>query len=88
MARPVRVAGWLTALLLALVCVVLPLGSAPKTALAYETVSGAGSTWVQIALDQWRADIAHHEAAVLEQAHAIAMQSVPPRVASSGDRGR
>jgi phosphate transport system substrate-binding protein len=23
------------------------------------TVTGAGSTWVQIALDQWRADIAH-----------------------------
>ena len=25
---------------------------------SYPTVSGAGSTWVQIALDQWRADIA------------------------------
>ena len=24
------------------------------------TVTGAGSTWVAIALDQWRADIAQH----------------------------
>ena len=27
-------------------------------AASYPTVLGAGSTWVQIALDQWRADIA------------------------------
>lgn len=32
----------------------------PSTVMAIgPTVSGAGSTWVQIALDQWRADIAH-----------------------------
>jgi phosphate transport system substrate-binding protein len=43
----------------ATVAVLLPAGAGLKTALAYETVSGAGSTWVAIALDQWRADIAH-----------------------------
>jgi phosphate transport system substrate-binding protein len=32
--------------------------SAPAAAGSYPTVLGAGSTWVQIALDQWRADIA------------------------------
>jgi phosphate transport system substrate-binding protein len=30
----------------------------PAAAVSYPTVLGAGSTWVQIALDQWRADIA------------------------------
>ncbi len=32
--------------------------SAPAAAASYPTVLGAGSTWVQIALDQWRADVA------------------------------
>jgi phosphate transport system substrate-binding protein len=32
--------------------------SSPAAASSYPTVLGAGSTWVQIALDQWRADIA------------------------------
>ncbi len=55
-----RAASWLVAMLLATVAVLGPAGFGPTTAVASgPTVDGAGSTWVAIALDQWRADIAH-----------------------------
>src|SRR4051812_27885087 len=38
------------------VSVVLPIAAAP--AFADASIDGAGSTWSQIALDQWRADVA------------------------------
>ncbi|MFE2344567.1 phosphate ABC transporter substrate-binding protein PstS, partial [Streptomyces sp. NPDC059431] len=44
------------ALLLAALTVVLP-GAAPAAAESYVPVSGAGSTWSQNALDQWRANV-------------------------------
>ncbi|MFB6579341.1 phosphate ABC transporter substrate-binding protein PstS [Streptomyces sp. NPDC056402] len=44
------------ALLLAAVAVALP-GAAPAVAESYVPVSGAGSTWSQNALDQWRANV-------------------------------
>jgi phosphate ABC transporter phosphate-binding protein len=43
--------------LLALACAALNV-AVPSVARASVTVTGAGSTWVQIALDQWRADVA------------------------------
>lgn len=47
------------ALFAALASVGVAVPSSPHAAAAsYPTVLGAGSTWVQIALDQWRADIA------------------------------
>src|SRR5262245_18613722 len=42
----------------ALVAGLLGLSSLPAVAAIGPTITGAGSTWVQIALDQWRADIA------------------------------
>lgn len=44
------------ALLLAAVAVALP-GAVPAAAESYVPVSGAGSTWSQNALDQWRANV-------------------------------
>ncbi|MFE6840082.1 phosphate ABC transporter substrate-binding protein PstS [Streptomyces sp. NPDC057705] len=44
------------ALLLAAVALALP-GAAPAAAESYVPVSGAGSTWSQNALDQWRANV-------------------------------
>src|SRR5205807_2104590 len=35
-----------------------------------------------------RADVAHDDLAVLEQAHAVAVQAVPRRMAARGDRSR
>ena len=58
-----RIATWFAVLLLAAVSAVMPLiPVSHRGTTVYAsgpTVSGAGSTWVQIALDQWRADIAH-----------------------------
>jgi len=44
------------------VAVVVPISAG--TALADVSIDGAGSTWVQIALDQWRADVARQGIAV------------------------
>ncbi|MFF4295505.1 phosphate ABC transporter substrate-binding protein PstS [Streptomyces vinaceus] len=53
---PARVPVRALALLLAAVAAVLP-GAAPAVAESYVPVSGAGSTWSQNALDQWRANV-------------------------------
>ncbi|MFK0220009.1 phosphate ABC transporter substrate-binding protein PstS [Streptomyces vinaceus] len=53
---PARVLVRALALLLAAVAAVLP-GAAPAVAESYVPVSGAGSTWSQNALDQWRANV-------------------------------
>ena len=47
-------------LVLGVACAIGLVGPSSSAALAYPTVTGAGSTWVQIALDQWRADIARY----------------------------
>jgi len=55
-----RIAGWFVALLLAVLAVANPIAFGTRIADAsYPSLLGAGSTWVSIALDQWRADIAH-----------------------------
>ncbi|MFJ3927363.1 phosphate ABC transporter substrate-binding protein PstS [Streptomyces sp. NPDC090022] len=53
---PVRVLVRLLTLFLAAVAVALP-GAVPAAAESYVPVSGAGSTWSQNALDQWRANV-------------------------------
>jgi phosphate transport system substrate-binding protein len=70
LAKPSRLASGFAALLVATVTVLLPAGAGLNTAQAsYPTVSGAGSTWVAIALDQWRADIAHQGLLINYQAN-------------------
>ncbi len=60
LAKGRRLASSVLALLLSAAAVVNPVVFGSSTAYAsYPTVQGAGSTWVAIALDQWRADIAH-----------------------------
>jgi phosphate ABC transporter phosphate-binding protein len=54
--RDAAAALWLAATSALLMLIVMP---APPADAAGPTVTGAGSTWVQIALDQWRADYAH-----------------------------
>jgi phosphate transport system substrate-binding protein len=55
--RLIAMLGAATLLALASAGAAVP-SAAPAAAVSYPTVLGAGSTWVQIALDQWRADIA------------------------------
>src|SRR5262249_53106532 len=56
----VRVSSWrlLLRTMVALATIAAMLPSRAQPAVAAATVNGAGSTWSQIAVDQWRADVA------------------------------
>jgi phosphate ABC transporter phosphate-binding protein len=56
---PVALRRALAVVALAVAMVGANLGFAPEAATADVVVDGAGSTWSQIAVDQWRADVAH-----------------------------
>ncbi len=53
-----------------LVAAAMLVASAPGAQASGPTINGAGSTWVQIALDQWRADAARQGLASTTRASA------------------